>query len=102
MQKSGSDTGDLGSTAAILIGKLGTTVMGVFWQISGATEKRLSMLNYYAIYHLTTTSRALIEDMSQALAVQYHRSDAVLLALLAADDDLSSSLRSSWLSTRTL
>lgn len=30
--------GDLESTAAILIRKLGTAMMGVFWQISGTTK----------------------------------------------------------------
>ena len=54
MQTGGSDTGDLGSVAAILSRKLGTTVMGIFWQISGTTKKHLFMLNYYAIYHVTT------------------------------------------------
>lgn len=54
MQTGGSDMGDLGSVAAILVWNLGTTAMGIFWQISGTTKKILFMLNYYAIYHLTT------------------------------------------------
>lgn len=102
MQTGGSDMGDLGSVAAILIRKFGTTVMGIFWQISGTTKKHLFMLNYYAIYHLTTKNQALIKHISQALAVQYHTSDTVLLALLAANRDGSSSPRSSWLSMRAL
>lgn len=94
--------GDLGSVAAILIRELGTTVMGICWQISGTTKKHLFMLNYYAIYHLTTKNQALIKYISQALAVQYHTSDAVLLTLLAANQDNFLSLRLSWLSLRAL
>lgn len=39
MHMGGSDMGDLGSVAAILIRKSGTTVMGIFWQISTNTKK---------------------------------------------------------------
>lgn len=41
MQMGGSDMGDLGSVAAILVRKLGTTLMRIFWQISGTTKKHL-------------------------------------------------------------
>lgn len=39
MQMDGSDMGDLGSVAAILVRKLGITVMGIFWRISTNTKK---------------------------------------------------------------
>lgn len=102
MQMGGSDMGDLGRVAAILISKLGTAVMGMGWQISGTMKKHLFMLNYYAIHHLTTKNQALFKHISQAFTAQYHTSDVVSLALLAANHDGSSSLRSSWLSMGAL
>lgn len=67
----GADMGDLESIAAMFIRKLRTTVMGIFWQLSGTTKHHLLILNYYAIYHLKTRNQALIKCISQGLAVPY-------------------------------
>lgn len=96
------DTGDLGNVAAVLLGKLGTTVCGIFWQISASTKKRFLIQNYSAIYHLPTKNQALIKHVSRALLAQCRTSDAVFLAPLAATRDGSSSLRWSWFSMRAL
>lgn len=54
----GSDIGDLGSAAAILLRKSGTTVMGIFWQISASAKEHLLIQNYGAIYHLLNNSKS--------------------------------------------